>query len=168
MSPPLGNNPSIAVKAAVSFNRPAPESTVRLLFLAVTILLASCAAFQQGLKDARDGIKPKAEALPEGEGWHCYAANEKTWSGCSRTLQDCNATRTESFNQYRLDNVLAAEWGRCLPAVQVFCATYEASNISNGKMEDRFGCFPDSLGCTEWARNPPSGAFRMSSCDMFK
>jgi hypothetical protein len=130
--------------------------------------LVGCAAFKQGLKDATEGIKPNPAALPEGEGWFCYAATQKEWSGCNRTQEACHKDRDQAQRLYQVDTFDFSKWGKCLPASQVFCATYESTDISTGKMENFFGCFPDELGCGAWANNPPSGALRMSSCGMFK
>ena len=135
------------------------------------VVVGGCAAFKQGLKDATEGIQPNAEAIPQGEQWFCYAATEKNWSGCERTLDECNATRKEAQVTYRIDTLSFERWGQCQPALQSFCATYEKLTMqSNGsaKYEPYYLCFPDDLACAEAARNPPNGASRMSSCAAFK
>lgn len=138
------------------------------VLVVVVCAIAGCAALKQGLKDASEGIKPNPAALPEGEGWFCYAATQKEWSGCNRTQADCHKDRDQAQRLYQVDTFDFAKWGNCLPAQQVFCATYESNDIATGKMENYFGCFPDVVGCEAWAKNPPQGAFRMSSCGMFK
>lgn len=131
----------------------------------LAVVVASVAV---GCTALRAGLAPNPAALPGGAGWFCYAASQSQWSGCNRSVEDCDKDRTQAQRLYQVDTFDFAKWGRCLPSPQAFCATYESADVSTGKTETFFGCFPDEAGCQGWAANPPSGAQKVSSCGLIR
>lgn len=148
-----------------------PLSRLAVSLVAVSLLFG-CAAFNQGLKDASEGIPPNPAAIPEGQQWFCYAAPEKTWSGCWRTQEECTKEREANRVTYSVDTLSFSKWGSCQPALQAFCSTFEMSTMQSdgsAKMEPFYLCYPDDLACAESLNAKPKGAFRMStSCAAFK
>ena len=141
--------------------------------LALAVAFSSCAALKQGLKDASEGIKPNPAAIPEGAGWYCYVANERKWSGCWRTQQECNAERDSNKTFYQVDTFTFQKWGACNPVSQAYCLTSEKMQVQSdgtGKYEPTYDCMPDDLSCSDLseARLREAGQMRTSSCGTFK
>lgn len=143
-----------------------------VLTLIAVISFAGCAQLKQGWKDATEGIKPDPAAIPEGTGWSCYVANERIWSGCWRTAEDCNAERERNKVTYQIDTLTFQKWGACNPASQAFCLTQNVMEIQpdgTGKAVPYFDCTPDDLSCSELAetRRTDSSRTRVSDCGAF-
>jgi hypothetical protein len=145
------------------------------LALAVACFLSvcGCAQLQQGWKDATEGIKPDPAAIPEGTGWSCYVANERQWSGCWRTVEECNAERDRNKVSYQIDTLTFQKWGACNPVAQAFCVTMntmEMQSDGSAKQVSAYDCMPDDLSCSNLmeSRRNDSAMTRVSDCGVFK
>lgn len=148
-----------------------------LRILAVSLLaLSACAALQQGLKDATDGIQPDLKLVPEGQGWFCYSSSDLAWNGCWRTKEECfsnwDKNKSDAKNNADTANI---KFGECQPAVQASCLTYEeGQDQPNGSMKfvPVAECSPDSVSCGTFAEalknRGPAKASRVSSCATVK
>ncbi len=137
-----------------------------MVVLAVVAVGAGCAALKQGLADAENGIQPDVSIIPAGPGWSCYVATERTWSGCWRTPDDCNAERESNKTTFNIDTMTFKKWGTCNPSAQAYCFTYEKMEMqSNGsaKYVPTWECMPDDLSCSEYAASM-KGQMRVSNC----
>ena len=144
---------------------------MRRVVIVLCAALSSCAAMQQGLKDASEGIKPNLEVIPQGEGWSCYASNEQSWAGCWRDGQACN----DELAKNQREAPSTVKFGACTPAALAFCMTYEVPETQgDGSMKyvPTAECFPSDLSCVEFVNSQNNKMadkpFRVSQCAQFK
>jgi hypothetical protein len=145
----------------------------RAVIFVAAVALAGCAQLKQGWQDATEGIKPDPTAIPEGTGFSCYVANERQWSGCFRTADECNKERDQNKLSFQIDTLTFQKWGACNPASQAFCITFNMMEIQadgTGKSVPHYDCMPDDLSCSELSegRRRESDKSRVSDCGVFK
>jgi hypothetical protein len=147
--------------------------TKRVWVLATIVsALTGCALLKQGVQEASEGIEVDRTAIPEGTGWHCYVANERQWSGCWRTAQECNEERDRNKTAFQIDTLTFQKWGSCNPAATAYCLSFqelETQSDGSAKYMPRYDCMPDDLSCGELSesRARETGKGRVSKCASF-